>query len=113
MNKEFAQKLRSFAEAYLEQQEAMKGNLDDQAMTRAVLTYMKESRSLTEYITLTFKEEEPKLPSMEVFFSNGQYHDYARRIYAGILNSGHSCPDEAWRLAIMVEIGNVLKEKTE
>lgn len=110
MKKEFVKKLHAFAWAYLLQRKAMRKDADDDEVTAAVLGYMAAARELTDDIKDTYKEEEPKLPSLEVFFLNGLYHDYARRIYAGILGSGTCRSDEAWRLVSMVEVGNVLKE---
>lgn len=110
MKEEFVTKLHAFVETYLLQSEAMKEDMDDKAVTEAVLKYMEASRELLDYIKDIYKEENPKLPSLEMFFFNGHYHDYARRIYAGILGSGKCWPDEAWKLAAMVEIGTILKE---
>ena len=109
---EFQRILRLFANAYLAQKNAMEEeNSDEKSMTHAVNQYMETARKFLEFVTAAYGQEEPELPDMDIYFKEGMYNDFARRIYAGILYSGQFPGEILWKLKMRVFLGDLLREK--
>lgn len=112
MEEEYMVKLETFVEAYLLQKESMESDdKSEKEMTAIVLDYMRASSDLLEFISVVFEQEDPELPKMEVFFSEGRYHDFAYRIYAAVWQSGQIPEEAEWHIFTMVYIGTLLRER--
>ena len=112
MDDEYMDRLEAFVDAYLIQKDAMEnGNLSDKELTAAVLAYMQASGELREFMSVAFNLDDPDLPNMDVFYSNGKYHDFAYRIYAAVQASGQFPEGADWRTITMVRVGELLRSK--
>lgn len=112
MEEEYMDRLEAFVDAYLLQKQAMEsGGKTDKELTAAVLGYMQASGELREFMSVAFNLDDPELPNMEVFYSNGKYHDFAYRIYAAVQASGQFPEGSDWRNLTMVRVGELLRSK--
>ena len=112
--KDYAERLDAFVDAYLLQQRLMEADVkDDCELTEAVLQYMQVSRELCEFVQEVYGEEEPALPRMDVFYHNGTYHDFAYQMYLAVRDAGQLHENDLWRNYTMVHIGERLRQKQE
>ena len=110
MEDEYMDRLEAYVDAYLCQKNALESdNMPDKELTAAVLGYMAASGALREFMSVAFDLDDPELPNMEVFFLNGEYHDFAYRIYAAVYSSKQFPEDADWRTITMVRMGELLR----